>query len=272
MELLEQLCLTPGVPGREHRVRRLILDRIDGLFDEVSVDPLGSIIAIRRSRKTPESGEPTRIMLAAHMDQIGFLVRHIGDDGFVRVQAVGGFDTRNLFARLVRISPYDAAKRRHTSFASVYVYPEIDDTVEIELNDKDIRVDTFRASGAGGQHVNKTDSAVRMTHMPTGIVVSCQNERSQTKNRATALKMLRARLYDLEMKKRQEEQAEIEGAKKEIAWGSQIRSYVLHPYRMVKDHRTSTEIGDTDRVLDGDIDPFIEAWLTSNMDEDGAPN
>ncbi|MDH3524354.1 MAG: peptide chain release factor 2 [Acidobacteriota bacterium] len=167
--------------------------------------------------------------------------------------------------RLVRISPYDAASRRHTSFASVDVYPEIDDDVEIELDDKDIRIDTYRASGAGGQHVNKTDSAVRMTHIPTNTVVSCQNERSQHKNRAMAMKMLRARLYDLEMKKRREAEAEREGLKKDIAWGSQIRSYVLHPYRMVKDHRTGTEVGNADRVLDGGIDPFIEAWLTEQI-------
>jgi peptide chain release factor 2 len=167
--------------------------------------------------------------------------------------------------RLVRISPYDAASRRHTSFASVDVYPEIDDDVEIEIEDKDLRIDTYRASGAGGQHVNKTDSAVRMTHLPTNTVVSCQNERSQHKNRAMAMKMLRARLYDLEMKKRQEAEAEREGQKKDIAWGSQIRSYVLHPYRMVKDHRTGTEVGNADRVLDGDLDPFIEAWLTEQI-------
>ena len=167
--------------------------------------------------------------------------------------------------RLVRISPFDAASRRHTSFASVDVYPEIDDDVEIEIEDKDLRIDTYRASGAGGQHVNKTDSAVRMTHLPTNIVVSCQNERSQHKNRDMAMKMLRARLYDLEMKKRSEAEAEREGQKKEIAWGSQIRSYVLHPYRMVKDHRTGTEVGNADRVLDGDIDPFIEAWLTEQI-------
>jgi peptide chain release factor 2 len=169
--------------------------------------------------------------------------------------------------RLVRISPFDAAKRRHTSFASVYVYPEIDDDVEIEILDKDLRVDTYRSSGAGGQHVNVTDSAIRITHLPTNIVVTCQNERSQHKNRATAMKILRARLYDLELKKRADEQAAREGVKREIAWGSQIRSYVLHPYRMVKDHRTDTEVGDSDRVLDGDIDPFIEAWLRSQMDE-----
>ena len=168
--------------------------------------------------------------------------------------------------RLVRISPYDAQSRRHTSFASVYVYPEVDDDVTIEIEDKDLRIDTYRASGAGGQHVNKTESAVRITHMPTNIVVACQNERSQIKNRATAMKILRARLYDLEMQKRREEQDKVEGEKMEIGWGSQIRSYVLHPYRMVKDHRTDTEVGDAQRVLDGDINPFIEAWLESNLE------
>ena len=168
--------------------------------------------------------------------------------------------------RLVRISPFDAANRRHTSFSSVDVYPEIDDDVEIEILDKDVRIDTYRSSGAGGQHVNVTDSAVRMTHLPTNIVVTCQNERSQIKNRATAMKMLRARLYDLEMQKRAEEQAEREGEKPEIGFGSQIRSYVLHPYRMVKDHRTNTEIGNADAVLDGAIDPFIESWLQSQME------
>ena len=167
--------------------------------------------------------------------------------------------------RLVRISPFDAAKRRHTSFASVDVYPEIDDDVEIEVLDKDLRIDTFRASGAGGQHVNKTESAVRMTHLPTGIVVSCQNERSQMKNRATAMKILRARLYQQEMDKRAAEQAAREGEKLEIGWGSQIRSYVLHPYRMVKDHRTGVEVGDADKVLDGYLDPFIEGFLAGKM-------
>ena len=167
--------------------------------------------------------------------------------------------------RLVRISPFDAASRRHTSFASIYVYPEVDDDVAIDIVDKDLRIDTYRSSGAGGQHVNVTDSAVRITHLPTNTVVTCQNERSQFKNRATAMKILRARLYDLEMKKRAEEQAAREGEKQEIAWGSQIRSYVLHPYRMVKDHRTSTEVGDADRVLDGDLKPFIEAWLNDRM-------
>ncbi len=170
--------------------------------------------------------------------------------------------------RLVRISPYDAASRRHTSFSSVYVYPEIDDDIEIEIRAKDLRIDTYRSSGAGGQHVNVTDSAVRITHLPTKVVVTCQNERSQIKNRATAMKILKARLYDREMKKRAEEKAEREGKKREIAWGNQIRSYVLHPYRMVKDHRTSTEVGDADAVLDGKLDPFIESYLQSQMGDD----
>jgi peptide chain release factor 2 len=171
--------------------------------------------------------------------------------------------------RLVRISPYDFQGRRHTSFASVDVYPEVDDTVEIDILDKDLRIDTYRSSGAGGQHVNKTDSAVRITHMPSGIVVACQNERSQIKNRAMAMKVLRSRLYDREMQKRAEAQAEREGKKKDNSWGSQIRSYVLHPYRMVKDHRTGAEVGDADKVLDGTLDPFIEAWLKGQMGTPG---
>ena len=163
--------------------------------------------------------------------------------------------------RLVRISPYDANARRHTSFCSVFVFPEIADDVEVEVNEKDLRVDTYRSSGAGGQHVNKTDSAIRITHLPTGIVVSCQSERSQHKNRSTAMKQLRARLYELEMEKKESEATALVGEKKEIAWGSQIRSYVLHPYRMVKDHRTGFEVGNADGVLDGDLDGFVEAYL-----------
>jgi peptide chain release factor 2 len=167
--------------------------------------------------------------------------------------------------RLVRISPYDSAARRHTSFASVYVVPEVDDTIEINIVDKDLRIDVYRSSGAGGQHVNRTESAVRITHLPTGIVVACQNERSQIKNRATAMKVLRARLYDLEMKKRAEEQAKLEGEKMDNSWGSQIRSYVLHPYRMVKDHRTGATVGDAPGVLDGALDPFIDAFLKGQI-------
>ncbi len=163
--------------------------------------------------------------------------------------------------RLVRISPFDANKRRHTSFASVFVYPEVDEDIEIEINEADLRVDTYRSSGAGGQHVNKTDSAVRLTHLPTGIVVACQNERSQHKNKSMAMKILRARLYELEQEKQREKMDVFHKTKKDIAWGSQIRSYVLHPYRMVKDHRTGIEVGNADAVLDGDLDQFIEAYL-----------
>jgi len=167
--------------------------------------------------------------------------------------------------RLVRISPFDSQARRHTSFASVDVLPEIDDSIEIDIQDKDLRVDVFRASGAGGQHVNRTESAVRITHLPTGIVVQCQNERSQHKNRATAMKVLRARLYELELRKREAELAKKEDAKKDIGWGSQIRSYVLQPYRMVKDHRTGETVGDATSVLDGGIDPFLEAFLKGKI-------
>jgi peptide chain release factor 2 len=165
--------------------------------------------------------------------------------------------------RLVRISPFDSAQRRHTSFASVFVSPEIDEDIEIEIDDKDLRVDTYRSSGAGGQHVNVTDSAVRLTHLPTGIVVTCQNERSQGRNREMAMRVLRARLYQRALDERRAEEEKRVGDKKSIEWGSQIRSYVLHPYRMVKDHRTGFETGDTDRVLDGDLTPFIEAFLRS---------
>jgi len=173
----------------------------------------------------------------------------------------GYLKAENGVHRLVRISPFDAAKRRHTSFASVWVIPDVDDTIEIEINDKDLRVDTYRSSGAGGQHVNVTDSAIRITHLPSGLVVTCQNERSQHKNRATAMKLLRARLYNLELEKRKEEQAKVEGEKKDIGFGSQIRSYVLQPYQLIKDLRTGHEVGDPARVLDGDLDEFIEAFL-----------
>jgi peptide chain release factor 2 len=168
--------------------------------------------------------------------------------------------------RLVRISPFDAAKRRHTSFASVYVSPEIDEDIEIEIADKDLRIDTYRSSGAGGQHVNVTDSAVRITHLPTGIVVTCQNERSQGRNREMAMRVLRARLYQKALDERRAEEEKRVGDKKAIEWGSQIRSYVLHPYRMVKDHRTGEETGDTDRVLDGGLTPFVEAFLKAGAD------
>ncbi len=163
--------------------------------------------------------------------------------------------------RLVRISPFDAGKRRHTSFSAVLVYPEVEEDIDIELREEDIKMDTFRASGAGGQHVNKTSSAVRLTHIPTGIIVTCQNERSQHKNRAIAMKVLKARLYDLKMKEQEKKMEEFVADKRDIAWGSQIRSYVLQPYRIVKDHRTNVETGNVDAVLDGEINMFIKAYL-----------
>ena len=163
--------------------------------------------------------------------------------------------------RLVRISPFDQAARRHTSFASVFVWPELPEDVDVDIDEKDLRIDTYRSSGAGGQHVNVTDSAVRITHLPTGIVVSCQNERSQHKNRSQAMKVLKARLFDLKVKEQASKLEQIAGAKKEIGFGSQIRSYVLQPYQMIKDHRTKMEVGDVNRVLDGDLDPFIKTYL-----------
>lgn len=172
--------------------------------------------------------------------------------------------------RLVRISPFDQAKRRHTSFASVYVSPEIDDSVEVDIKPEDLRVDTYRSGGKGGQHVNTTDSAVRITHNPTGIVVSCQNERSQHKNRERAMSMLRSKLYEYEMEKKRAATKKIEDSKLDIDFGSQIRSYVLQPYRMVKDHRTKVEIGDVDRVIDGDLQPFIRGYLQMRRGEKSA--
>lgn len=176
--------------------------------------------------------------------------------------AYGWLKRESGIHRLVRISPFDGSGRRHTSFASVWVYPEVDQTIHIDIEDKDLRVDTFRASGAGGQHVNKTDSAIRITHVPTGIVVQCQNNRSQHRNRAQAMDMLRARLYEAELRKREEAASETDSQKTDIGWGHQIRSYVLQPYQMVKDTRTSVEIGNALSVLDGDIDPFLWAMLS----------
>jgi peptide chain release factor 2 len=192
-----------------------------------------------------------------------------GDDAGIRsatVNVIGEYAYGLLLAeagvhRLVRISPFDQAARRHTSFASVYVWPELPEDVDIVIEEKDLRIDTYRSSGAGGQHVNVTDSAVRLTHLPTGIVVSCQNERSQHRNRDAAMKVLKARLFDLKMREQQARLEQLGGEKKDIAFGSQIRSYVLHPYQMVKDHRTKEQMGDVNRVLDGDLDAFIKAYL-----------
>lgn len=208
-------------------------------------------------------------------DQRGFSVESIDETpgeeaGFKSItlkimgyQAYGWLKTESGVHRLVRISPFDANARRHTSFASVFAYPEMDDMIDIVIDEKDLKVDTYRSSGAGGQHVNKTDSAIRITHKPTGIVVSCQVDRSQHRNRATAMSMLKARLYELEMRKKQEEQDKLAAGKTDIAWGNQIRSYVLQPYQLVKDTRTGVEIGNAGSVLDGNIDAFLEAALAA---------
>ena len=183
----------------------------------------------------------------------------------IGVNAYGWLKTESGVHRLVRISPFDSSARRHTSFASVWIYPEVDDNIEIEIAESDLRIDTYRASGAGGQHVNTTDSAIRITHVPTNIVVQCQSDRSQHRNRATALNMLKARLYELELQRREESANDTNASKSDIGWGNQIRSYVLHPYQMVKDLRTQVETGNSQAVLDGDLDPFIEASLAARV-------
>jgi peptide chain release factor 2 len=267
------------------------LERLEGELDKLELqlklsgpdDDKNAILAIHPGAGGTESQDWAEMLLRmylrwaeAHGHEVELLDRQDGEEAGIKSAtfavrgpyAYGYLKSEHGVHRLVRISPYDFQARRHTSFASVDVYPEVDDTVEIEINDKDLRIDVFRSSGAGGQHVNKTESAVRMTHLPTGIVVSCQNERSQIKNRAMAMKVLRSRLYDREMQKRAAEQAEREGKKMDNAWGSQIRSYVLQPYRMVKDHRTGVSVGDADGVLDGNVDPFIEGYLKGQMATD----
>ncbi len=240
-------------------------------------DPNNAILFIHAGAGGTESCDWANILLRMYLrwvERKGYSsqILHItgGEEAGIRsatllisgLYAYGYLKAESGVHRLVRISPFDAAKRRHTSFASVFASPEIDESIEVEIKDADLKIDTYRASGAGGQHVNVTDSAVRITHLPTGIVAQCQNERSQHQNKATALKILRSRLFEYYREKEREKLAEIEKKKKKIEWGSQIRSYVLHPYRMVKDHRTNLEKGNVDKVLDGEIDEFIEAYLT----------
>jgi peptide chain release factor 2 len=203
-------------------------------------------------------GWKTDVLEVTYADDAGIKTATLRFEG---EYAYGHLKAERGVHRLVRISPFDAAARRHTSFAAVYVSPEIDDTIDVEINDKDLRIDTFRAGGKGGQHVNKTESAIRITHLPTGLVVQCQNERSQHKNKASAMKVLRSRLYQKAIEEQQAKNDARAGTKMEIGFGSQIRSYVLAPYRLIKDHRTNYEVGDVDRVLDGDLDGFIEAFL-----------
>jgi peptide chain release factor 2 len=199
----------------------------------------------------------------------GLISEHKGDEAGIKSSTIkiegdyvyGWLKAESGIHRLVRISPFDSGARRHTSFASIWIYPAVNENIEIEINEKDLRIDTYRSSGAGGQHVNTTDSAVRITHLPSKIVVQCQNERSQHKNKDTCLNMLKARLYDFELKKKEKESETVESSKSEIGWGHQIRSYVLHPYRMVKDNRTNFESSNPDKILDGEIDDFLESSL-----------
>ena len=245
-------------------------------------DDKNAIVTIHAGAGGTEAQDWTEMLLRMYLryaENKGFSTETVdlleGDEAGVKSvtftasgpHAYGYFKSEHGIHRLVRISPFDASGRRHTSFAAVQVLPEVDDRIEIEISDKDLRVDTFRASGPGGQHVNKTSSAVRLTHLPTGIVVSSQSERSQHRNRELAMKVLRARLYDLEKRKLEEKKQEIQESQKDIAWGSQIRSYVLQPYRMVKDHRTKHEEGDVDRVLNGDLQGFVEAYLMNPGEE-----
>jgi peptide chain release factor 2 len=239
-------------------------------------DPMNAIMSIHAGAGGTEAQDWAEMLLRMYLrwaERKGFATTIIdfqpGDEAGVKSVSITfegeyayGYAKAEIgIHRLIRISPFDAGARRHTSFASVFIYPEIDDKIVIEVDEGDLRIDTYRSTGAGGQHVNKTDSAVRITHLPTGIVVQCQNERSQHKNKATAMKFLKSRLYELKLKEQSEKIDEMNKTKKNIAWGSQIRSYILHPYKLIKDHRTNLEIGNANRVLDGDIDDFIEAYL-----------
>ncbi len=263
--------------AQEKALRRLELELMLGGED----DNKNAIVTIHAGAGGTEAQDWTEMLLRMYLrfaERRGFKTEMYdllpGDEAGVKSAtfaangpyAYGYLKAESGIHRLVRISPFDASGRRHTSFAAVFVYPEADDNIAIDIQEKDLRIDTFRASGAGGQHVNKTSSAVRLTHIPTGIVVSMQNERSQHRNRDLALKVLKARLYELEKHKRQEKTQEVLDAQKDIAWGSQIRSYILQPYRLVKDHRTKHEEGNVEGVLDGDLDPFIEACLLSAVE------
>jgi peptide chain release factor 2 len=239
-------------------------------------DSMNAIISIHAGAGGTEAQDWVEMLLRMYLrwtEKKGFVAKIIdslpGDEAGIKSvsftvegeYAYGYAKAEIGIHRLVRISPFDANARRHTSFASVFVYPEVDDEIQIEINEDDLRIDTFRAGGKGGQHVNKTDSAVRITHLPSGIVVQCQNERSQHQNKAMAMKFLKSRLYEKELELKNEKINEENKLKKDIAWGSQIRSYILHPYKMVKDHRTNLENNNANKVLDGDIDDFIQAYL-----------
>lgn len=260
------------VSSLEEQIKGLQLQSLLGGED----DKRNAIVAINAGAGGTEAQDWVEMLLRMYLrwcEARGFSAQIIdslpGDEAGIKnvtftvsgPYAYGYLKTEHGIHRMVRISPFDATGRRHTSFASVSVLPEIDTDIKVDIDEKDLRIDTYRASGPGGQHVNKTSSAVRITHLPTNIVVQCQNEKSQHRNKDMALKVLRARLYDMEREKREHKKQEIHETQKEIAWGSQIRSYVFNPYRMVKDHRTNVEVGNLDRVMDGDLDAFIDAFL-----------
>jgi len=278
---------TIALQEKDEQVLRDLSDELDQLnsavrHDELKMmlsseqDPMNAIMSIHAGAGGTEAQDWAEMILRMYLrwaEKRGFITKIIdclpGDEAGIKSVTITvegeyayGYAKAEIgIHRLVRISPFDAGARRHTSFASVFVYPEVDDDIKIEIDEKELRIDTFRAGGKGGQHVNKTDSAVRITHLPTGIVVQCQNERSQHKNKAMAMKYLKSRLYERELQQKKDKINEENKLKKDIAWGSQIRSYVLHPYKMVKDHRTNLENGNASRVLDGDIDEFIQAYL-----------
>jgi peptide chain release factor 2 len=266
------------LPEMETKLRKLELNQM--LSDEQ--DKLPAIVSVNAGSGGTEAQDWAQMiqrMLMRYAQIKGFDVELVdeqsGEEAGIKScsficsgdHPYGYFKSERGVHRLVRISPYDSSKRRHTSFCAVDIIPEVDDNIEIEINPADLRTDTYRAGGAGGQHINKTDSAVRITHGPTGIVVACQNQRSQHKNRDTAMKMLRSKLYELELKKRQEETDAANSQKSEISWGSQIRSYVLHPYRMVKDHRTDFESPQPDKVLNGELEEFVEVFLMKDSEK-----
>ncbi len=273
--------LAESMPQLEEITRALDSLELQSLLGD-EADVRNAIVSINPGAGGTESQDWAQMLLRMYLrwaERRGFttemLDHQYGEEAGIKgatfavegPYAYGYLKAESGVHRLVRISPYDASSRRHTSFASVFAFPEVEDEVELEIEEKDLRIDTFRSSGAGGQHVNVTDSAVRITHLPSGTVVSCQNERSQHKNKATAMRILRARLYELRKREKEEELARIQDEKKEIAWGSQIRSYVLQPYRMVKDHRTDHEVGNVDAVLDGDLDGFIQAYLVGRREK-----
>lgn len=282
-ELLLEMAIEEKDPATEKEVT-LILDKLEERVAESELERMFSgehdannaLLTIHAGAGGTEAQDWASILLRMYLRwaedknfKTDILDQLPGDEAGVKSVTVM-ISGRNAYGllrsemgihRLVRISPFDASGRRHTSFASVFIFPELDDDIQVEINEKDLRIDTYRASGAGGQHVNKTSSAVRITHLPSGIVVQCQNERSQHRNKDTAMKMLKGHLYEREKKIQAEDQQVLHGDKKEIGWGSQIRSYVLQPYRMIKDHRTGCEMGNVDSVLDGNLDPYIKSFL-----------